>query len=161
MGYRVDDDGNIYGPKGRILKNSKNNTTGYCHVVTFTKLIDGTRRSLCFYTHRLAAYQWFGDATLADNVEVRHLDGNKLNNKRSNLALGTHSQNMRDVAPELRQKKAQKAADQLKALTPEQVLELRAMRAAGARYIDLMEIFGIAKSTVAYIVQRKTYRDVW
>lgn len=45
-------------------------------------------------------------------------------------------------------------------LTENLVLELRSMRDAGATYKQLMEHFGIAKSTVADIVKRKNWRHI-
>lgn len=58
-------------------------------------LADGKGRTRKFYVHRLQAFQLFGEAAL-DADCVRHLDGNKLNNRPENLAIGTYKDNMAD-----------------------------------------------------------------
>lgn len=47
--------------------------------------------------HRLVVIAFDGPAPTEEHTDVRHLDGNKANNKLSNLAWGTRSENMKDV----------------------------------------------------------------
>jgi HNH endonuclease len=60
-----------------------------------------------FLIHKFVAYKLFGEDALLSIV--RHLDGNTLNLQRSNLALGTHSENNLDKSPEVRKNAAVKA----------------------------------------------------
>jgi hypothetical protein len=46
--------------------------------------------------HRLQAYQKYGEKMFDDGIEVRHLDGNPLNNSWDNILIGNHSDNMMD-----------------------------------------------------------------
>lgn len=52
--------------------------------------------------HRLVAYQKYGDDLFEEGIEVRHRDGNQLNNLDENILIGTHSQNMMDKPKEQR-----------------------------------------------------------
>ena len=47
------------------------------------------------YIHRLVCWLWNGEPE--EGQEVRHLDGNKMNNHRTNLAWGTRSENIKDT----------------------------------------------------------------
>lgn len=47
--------------------------------------------------HRIVCKAFHGDPPSSDHADVRHLDGNKKNNRADNLAWGTRSENMLDV----------------------------------------------------------------
>jgi len=109
--------------------------------------------------HKLAKYQWFGASSLREGVELRHLDGNRQNNRRSNLALGSHADNMQDVPAETRLKKAKKAAFARRRLSMQQANALRRDRRRGMKYSVLTEKYGVCKSIVSYIVNNKMYKN--
>ena len=101
-GYLVDEDGNIYIAKtGKQLK-SQIKKTGYVEVSLFDE--DGYHYLL---VHRIVAKE-FCDG-YEEGKEVNHKDGNKQNNRASNLEWVDHSENLRhayenglrsdDVAP--------------------------------------------------------------
>jgi hypothetical protein len=149
-GYRVDEEGNVYGLSGQKLIGWITRT-GY-HCFRIGKNIANLK------THRLAAYQWFGDAMFEVGIEVRHLDGNPLNNVKTNLALGTASQNAMDKLPETRLRAARIAARVVRKLTDAEAIQLRNDRNNGMSYDELKEKYGISsKSTISYIVNNKTY----
>jgi hypothetical protein len=58
--------------------------------------------------HRLVVAAFVGPAPSPQHIDIRHLDGDKKNNRVCNLAWGTRSENMRDVyahrAPALRER---------------------------------------------------------
>lgn len=157
-GYRVSEDGEkVTSPTGDVRKLGVNED-GYLFfgVRNRTLGINGPCR-----VHHLAALQWFDhDEVTKDGIHIRHLDGNSRNNARENLALGTPQQNSMDRPEEERKKHAKVAASYLKKLSDDQVRELRRARKAGASYKELQARFGLTKSTVSYIVNRKTYTDV-
>lgn len=66
--------------------------TGGVAYLTVKLTQDGKRKS--FRVHRLVANAFYGERP--EGLEVRHLDGNSLNNALNNLAYGTHKQNMED-----------------------------------------------------------------
>lgn len=102
-GYTIDDQGNVTGMKGFVLKLCPN-TEGY---LAFSIKMDGVKVNV--YPHRFQAYKQFGDEIFKEGVEVRHLDGNNQNNSKENIAIGTHSDNMMDKPAEVRQQMALKA----------------------------------------------------
>lgn len=99
-GYRITDDGVLLfikeGQKPRQIKGSidykgDNKTVPYRR--TGIRL-DGKVRRLMF--HRLQAYQKFGDKIFQKGIEVRHLNGNSLDNSYDNIGIGTLTDNRRD-----------------------------------------------------------------
>lgn len=54
------------------------------------------------FTHRLAAYQKFGEKIFDKNLVVRHLDGNSSNNHPENLGIGTQKENLKDIPQKIR-----------------------------------------------------------
>lgn len=58
------------------------------------------------WVHRFVAHQKFGQKLYLGKPDVRHLDGNKLNNLDENIALGTRSQNLRDTPADQRSARA-------------------------------------------------------
>ena len=108
--------------------------------------------------NRLQAYQKFGDALFSCD-EVRHLDGNHKNNSWDNIAIGSKSDNELDKPKAVRVRSAKTAARTQRSLSDSEVRQLRRDRVNGKTYAQLMVKYGIAKSTVSYVVNRKTYRD--
>lgn len=91
--YSADTQGNIWSFKDKIPKKivqmTKNRNYPKC-----TLLNDQGR--FCKSTHTLVAEAFLGPMPDDPNIEIRHLDSNKLNYKPENLAYGTKSQNRID-----------------------------------------------------------------
>lgn len=90
--------------------------------------------------------------------QIRHLDGNKLNNHATNLAWGTAKENASDRDSH---GTTQRGTKHYKALRTE--AEVRAMRALAAMGLGSTEIglrFGISKSRVHEIVSRRTWKHI-
>lgn len=98
-GYRVDEEGYLISPKGVVRKVCKN-SSGYLYT---SIRINGRLSRVC--VHQIAAYQKFGEDIFSAEC-VRHLDGNPLNNKLTNIEIGTQSENMRDIPAEIRKRSA-------------------------------------------------------
>ena len=81
-GYKIDDDNKVIGPRNKPIKIMI--YRGY-PCITF-KYKDNPRR---LDIHRLKAYLLFGDEMFKDGIEVRHLNGNKLDYSSKNIFLGT------------------------------------------------------------------------
>lgn len=99
-GYKVID-GNVFNSRGRKLKPAPC-SKGYLRF----NVIDYTGKTRTCWIHRLVAHLKFGELLYKDRPDVRHLDGNKLNNLDGNIALGTRSQNLRDTPEEERRARA-------------------------------------------------------
>ncbi len=154
-GFRVLDDGSLIGIRGKVLSPGKDQNGYYDASIR----CDGRRGKVA--VHQLAGYQKFGEAALAEGIEVRHLDGNPSNNSKPNIAIGTHSDNENDKTLAMKHASSMAGARKLRSLTEDQVRELRADHAGGMKYLALMSKYDLAKSTVSYIVTRRTYPDVW
>ncbi|GEM_PF-1110060 len=99
-----DEFGNVYNPK-EVKINIFKNSNGYlCFTVRKNNAL------FKVFAHRLQAYQSYGNIIFNDDIVVRHLNGNKLDNSRKNIGFGTHQDNMMDIAPEVRKEKAIKAS---------------------------------------------------
>ena len=151
-GYRVDDNGQVISPSGKVRKTTVSKY-GYLRF----SFKDELGKHHILFAHRLAAYQWFGELAVSSELEVRHINGFRKDNRKSNLALGTASQNMMDKSVEARVAQARYAASKLRRFTDEQIAIIRAKRAAGCKLIDIANEFGTAKSTISYIINHATY----
>lgn len=152
-GYVVDDDGTVVGPRGARSASAAPN--GFLRFSIHTEERGNYGH---IFVHQLAAYQQFGEESFGDGVKVIHLDGDRMNNALSNIALGTQSAAMFASIPRhMRVAHAVHAARKLRSLSDAQVADLRERRRNGATLRQLCAAFGIAKSTASYIVNGKTY----
>lgn len=90
--YEVSSHGRVrslhHHPTGRLLKTPPT-SRGYPKVTLHS---GGSERTLS--VHRLVGREFVGPCP--DGMEIRHLDGNKVNNNLTNLCYGTHSANVLD-----------------------------------------------------------------
>ncbi len=150
-GYIVTSDCEVIGNRGKPLKYWEDKR-GYYYF--------RYGHSVNIGIHRMIAYQKFGDLIYEPNTQVRHRNGNSLDNSWDNILIGSPSENALDKSAELRLKVAHIAADKVKKLSIDQVKQLREDRKNGYSYQELMEKYNIAKSTVSYVVNKKTYSRV-
>lgn len=61
---------------------------------------------ITFSAHRLQAYQKYEESMYSKGIEVRHFNGDPLDNSWNNILIGTHQQNMMDIPEQVRIKKA-------------------------------------------------------
>jgi hypothetical protein len=153
-GYKVDDDGVVTSPSGKILSTWLD-TRGYFRF-TFASKELGNRKIL---VHQLAALQRFGKVVLNEGIEVRHLNNDSTDNSQNNIAFGTRAENEMDKDPETRKKVAKIAASKRRKLTKNQLEALRKDRSSGMNYKQLSQKYGIQKSTISYILNGATYRN--
>jgi hypothetical protein len=105
--------------------------------------------------HRLVCRAFHGSQPTPSH-QVRHLDGNKLNNRADNLAWGTPLENAADRSQrhgtQVRGERVKRAK-----LTTEQV---RYIRACGASNKALGEEFGMNQNSIGAIRAGKSWRHV-
>jgi hypothetical protein len=143
-GYRVDDSGTVSSEKavniGYINK-------GYHH---FSIKIDGKTKNI--RSHRLLAYQKYGEGIYKDGIVVRHLDGDSTNNKIDNIALGTYSDNVMDMPKHIRMARALHATSFMKIHDHDKI---RAFHRLDRSYKKTMEMFDISsKGTLNFILKK-------
>ena len=149
LGYRVSENGDVVRDGRKI---GLQNPGGY--LVFRTKL---HQKTITVFVHRLQAYQKYGEEIFKQGIESRHKDGNSLNNAYDNILIGTHSQNMFDIPLAIRKSKAVKGAEKVRRFTPEQIDRIRQEKNQGFSLRQLAGKYETCKSTISYIVNRKTY----
>lgn len=140
-GYRVSECGRIVGRAGRVVK-VRPNRDGYLY---FGIRISG-RRKKSIRVHRLQAFQLFGVAIFSPNTEVRHMDGNRQNNSRNNLILGTAIENAADKTP------LAKAAGGMATAKYDHAAVRSYYSAHG--WIRTIRQFGLGKGTLSFILNK-------
>lgn len=156
-GYRVTKSGRVVGLRGgyRKLTESAEGRTRYYRF----NVADDRGKRIPIPVHRLAAYQLFGERSMREGIETRHLDGNSLNNRLSNLQLGSPTANRLDEPARVRKQRASHAASFTRRLTSKQAAQLRKDRRRGLSYADLSEKYDLHFSTVSDIVNGRLYQD--
>lgn len=96
--------------------------------------------------HKLVALAFLGPRP--EGQDVRHLDGNPLNNRADNLAYGTRTENILDV---YRQGRAWRK------LTVEQVLDIRARLQRGEKGRDVAKAYGVSETHISAIKTGREY----
>lgn len=97
--------------------------------------------------HQLVAATFLGPRP--EGQEVRHLDGNPLNNTVDNLAYGTRTENIIDVM---------RIGRPWRKLCADQVLEIRRRLQAGERGADLAREYGVRDGCISSIKVGRTFK---
>lgn len=153
-GYRVTKDGYFLNPKGKVIGNNID-SRGYKQTGI---IINKKYKSL--YTHRLQAYQKFGDKLFKNGIVVRHLNGNKLDNSWGNIAIGTNRDNQMDISKEIRQKRCLPSIKAQIKYPKEFVLKLREEYKEVKNYSKLAIKYNIERKCMWYLInKRKVFKD--
>lgn len=154
-GYRMNAKGDIFGLQGQLMKLRKG-TNGY---LCFNFWANNKKQTIC--AHRLQAYCLFGEELYKNNMQVRHLDGNPLNNMIDNISIGTQSDNMMDISSNIRRYKAVTAGHARSLLTKNNVITIRQLREQKQyTYAQIRALYPMAKSTLSYILNYKTWKFI-
>ena len=135
--------GRVVNYKGRILK-QVNNRAGRKQVFLYK---DGKATNQ--RVHILVAESFIGERP--KDYDVCHIDGDYTNNKLSNIRYDTKSQNRIDYY-------RQGSKSGTGKLSIEQALEIRRLYATGDyKQRELAEMFGINRSSICAVVNRKSF----
>lgn len=149
-GYFVDNSGQMFTPN-RTLVQTKNRQ-GY---IKCTVSINGKNKTLT--AHRLVAYNKYKDKIYEAGVVVRHLDGDKLNNKYNNICIGSNLDNCLDIPAEERLERALNATKKTIKYDADEVLNYYIK--CGRSRKKTQEHFGISSSgTLHYIITNRKIR---
>ncbi len=107
--------------------------------------------------HRLVAYQKYGNKLFEEGIQVRHLDGDKLNFSEDNICIGTASENAMDMPREQRVARARKGvlagSKARRRWSDEEILAIRKRHEETSSYSVVMKEFGItSKGSLHYII---------
>lgn len=114
----------------------------------------GKRRP--FYIHQLVMSAFVGEPP--SGIEIRHIDGNKLNNKLENLAYCTHTENMADKNIHGTHNKGERNGRAK--LTSDQVIDIRIKSVNGWNHEVLSHDFNVSLAAISSIVNRKSWRHI-
>jgi hypothetical protein len=118
-GYRVTKNGDVLNPNGILIKSTRKKGDDYR---TFGIKIEKTY-TYKVKVHRLLGYQKFGDKIFEDDIHIRHLNGDYLDNTYDNIGIGTPSENMMDISEEVRLKTAMNATSYVRKYDKEEVIK--------------------------------------
>jgi hypothetical protein len=144
LGYRVKENGDLIGLRGKPIGSVCN---GYHRF----KIRKNNGYINCL-THRLQAYQKYGEEIYKYGIVCRHLNGNPLDNSINNIAIGTQSDNMMDRKPEDRLAHSRLASSYNQKHNPDIIKEYYAKEKS---YKKTMAHFNISsKGTLHYILNK-------
>lgn len=136
-GYTCDKLGNVYNPKGHIVNGSTRKFRNSEYYKTLSFKLDSIPYSIL--KHRFIAFCKFKHDLFKEEMVVRHLNGNSLDNSWNNIEIGTHSQNMMDIPREQRRKMASspkydhfQIIKDSKVMARKEVMEKHGMSSTGA-----------------------------
>jgi hypothetical protein len=143
--YEISDHGRLRNAKGKIVVGGKH-SRGYWQYLLCRQKSAGGNKTI--KAHRLVALAFLPNP---DNLpEVNHKDLDKLNNHVSNLEWVSHLDNHVHCLAMGKYDAAQ-FEERRRKLTPENVIELREMRRAGATFGACAAHFGISASSAAKV----------
>jgi hypothetical protein len=155
-GYRVQADGSVLSPTGivRKLTYQKNENRNPYLKFNIKLSIAGWSITYPVSVHKLAAYQKYGEAYLADGQVARHLDGDPHNNSLDNIVIGSISENSLDIPEHKRKALAKKAGSINRRFTDEEVAAIRKDHASGLGYKKLEKKWNTSRSTLSYFLSK-------
>lgn len=162
MGYYVDETGSVFTPKGLKMKvNTAENTRYPAFHIKYGEKKYSVRM------HRLAAYCFFGNELYECDMLVRHLNGDKSNISKANIALGTQKDNAGDISEEVMALAAEKrrkyALDndvkppRVYKVSDSEVPVILKMLDSGMSQRSVARLYGLHPSTIGYIHTNRRY----
>lgn len=158
-GYKVLENGTLIGPNG--IKSIK--LYGKQRYPNFTLTINNRVQSIVI--HYLAAFCFYGYNAFNKNLVVRHLDSNTLNVSKSNIKLGSHSENNLDKNKTIRKSAAKKArasqgyrAKNAK-FNNDEIRQIRKLSKSN-KVSDIANKFNVTKGCIYNIINNEVYKDV-
>lgn len=135
----------------RIKKPQFNQKRGYWYVVLSLKKVVKS-----WSIHRLVLTTFKGHRS--SSFDCRHLDGNRSNNKLSNLAWGTRLENEADKR--LHGRVSEGSRNGHAKLTESQVIDIRKRYKSGATKRELYTEYGMSRRAVSSILLRQSWKHI-
>jgi hypothetical protein len=156
--YYLDQDGSIYSCFRNWNKRKLNPTVDYkAGGYKRLKVILDSGEKVSMFVHRLMALTYLDNPE--NKEEVNHIDGNKLNNKLSNLEWVTKKENMLH-AHKLKLRDNTGEGNPRKVLNEEEVIEIYNKSYDGARVCDLADEYGVSRPTISDIKAKRNWSHI-
>ncbi len=151
--YTITSDGEVYSDNSGKMKTRNKPGTKY-QIINFST-IDGKKKT--FRLHRLVMLA-FNPIENSKDLEVNHKDGNKLNNKLSNLEWCTSSENQQHAFKNGLQKPRRGLRSNFSKLNNEDIEKIFNLRKDGLTQQAIADIIGCTRSNISYILNKKTWQ---
>lgn len=143
----VSDQGDVWGPSGKRLKGSVG-SGGYRQVG-----LGGRGKARVVRVHQIVCTAFHGPCSVGQ--EVRHMNGDRLDNRAANLKWGTRAQNVADARAHGTLIRG--SASPLTSLEDDDVRHIRSSSWTGR---ELAAYYGVSPMTISRILNRKTWRHI-
>lgn len=156
--YMVDENGNIYNTKRHKFIKQGVNQKGYVRVALACS--DGVSRY--FLLHRIIMESFF-PIDNCEEMQINHIDGNKLNNSIYNLEWCTAKENIaHSIRTGLRIPKEQNGSkNHMAKLTEQNVLEIvELFRQGDKTHKEIANKYGVSAATIDLIKERRTWNHI-
>lgn len=156
--YYLGEDGNIYSckrgwNKRKLNPNVDHRAGGYYRL----KIIMDDGNKMSMFIHRLVALTYLPNPE--NKEEVNHIDGNKLNNKLSNLEWVTKKENMLH-AHKLKLRDNTGEGNPRKILSEQEVIDIYNKCYDGVRVCDLANEYGVSRPTISDIKAKRNWQHI-
>lgn len=156
LNYTVDKEGNIYTPwREWHQMYQHSNKAGYKELYLY--LEDGRRK--CFKVHRIVM-NTFSPAEDSENLQVNHINGIKYDNRLENLEWVTRSENLLHVFRTGLEEKPKGEKNPNHKLTEKEVILICEKLKKGATLMSLAIEFGVSKSTISAIKNKRVWKNI-
>lgn len=152
MGYRISVEGKILSKHGDVLKGENHNGYNYFKF----RSPDNWKKMIKCKCSRLQAYQKYGDKIYEKGIVVRHLNNDRGDDSRDNIAIGTQSDNCMDNPVEDRKKRGYDASRKIVKHSDETVIKIRAEYASGMSYRQIGKKYNISSGgSLHHIIHKR------
>ena len=166
-GYRVTKEGFMIRPDSSIVLGSiqvytPNKSKGNLNYKYKVRVVTGKKNGKNIYcpVHRFVAYCKYGDKIFEEGIQVRHKNGDSLDNSWDNILIGTQSDNMMDIPEEIRKASSDKAWRAANPRTKEEREEIYNALISGESYKSIKNRLGVSLGTLSYMKNKsKEFKD--
>lgn len=155
-GYKVTEDGVTVSPYGRDVGG-----VSYYGAYKIPYWVFGLNMDNIYsckvHSHRLMAYQKYGSVIFENNIQVRHLDTNSLNNSWSNIEIGSPAENSLDRSEDRRIASVYNASQRNRKWSDIDVKSMIRDRDHGMTYRDIMKKYNISTGGLHNILYKAKY----
>lgn len=152
MGFKIDNEGNFNHWRNSSVRIMKDKDY-YSYAYRLPRKVFGNK-TVYVDLHRYQAFKKYGMDLFNKEIEVRHLNGNSLDNSWQNIAIGTPSQNAYDKPKEVRDRVSKigskVAAKKKREENKQKWKKVYKDREDGLTYDELKFKYNLSKSTLSY-----------